>query len=127
MNTVEAKRVIETALLCSGEPLSVTHLRRLFDEEIGADTVRGLLEDLRTDWSDRGLELVALASGIPLWSTLCKLQVQLVNFLPPGPAHDHENLPMNLPPAGTGRRRAYAVARRCRWVYLYTSGSCDVL
>ena len=61
------------------------------------------------EWAT-SLELVALASGIPLWSTLCKLQVQLVNFLPPGPAHDHENLPMNLPPAGTGRRRAYAAS-----------------
>ena len=63
MNTAEAKLVIETALLCAQDPLSVAELRKLFADEVGADTVRALLESLRNDWRDRGVELVALASG----------------------------------------------------------------
>lgn len=63
LNPTEAKRVIEAALLSSREPLSLADLRRLFDEEIGADTLRRLLGELREDWHDRAVELVNLASG----------------------------------------------------------------
>lgn len=65
MNTAEVKRVIEGALLCATKPLSVSDLRQLFagDAEIGADTVRDLLDGLRTDWQGRSLNLVALATG----------------------------------------------------------------
>ncbi|UCE30319.1 MAG: SMC-Scp complex subunit ScpB [Burkholderiales bacterium] len=63
MNSAEAKKVVETALLCASEPLPLGHLRRLFDGEVGPDTVRVLLDDLRADWSDRGLELVTVSGG----------------------------------------------------------------
>jgi segregation and condensation protein B len=63
MNTQEAKIVLETALICAQEPLRVSELRKLFAEDISADTVRTLLEGLQADWSGRGVELVALASG----------------------------------------------------------------
>jgi len=63
MNTQEAKIVLETALICAQEPLKVGDLRKLFADAISADTVKSLLEDLRGEWSDRGVELVALASG----------------------------------------------------------------
>jgi len=63
MNTHEAKIVIEAALLCAQQPLTIAELRKLFADEIGADTVRALLEDLRVDWNGRGIGLVALASG----------------------------------------------------------------
>jgi len=63
MDTAQAKIVIEAALLATAQPLSVAELRRLFDDEVGADTVRALLEDLRGDWRERGVRLVALASG----------------------------------------------------------------
>ena len=36
---------------------------RLFDEELGADTLRRLLDELREDWTGQGVELVNLASG----------------------------------------------------------------
>jgi segregation and condensation protein B len=62
-NPTEAKRIIEAALLASQEPLSLADLRRLFDEEIGPDTLRRLLDELRGDWSGRAVELVNLASG----------------------------------------------------------------
>jgi segregation and condensation protein B len=63
MNTQEAKIVLETALICAQEPLRLSDLRKLFADEISADTVRTLLEGLQADWSGRGVELVALASG----------------------------------------------------------------
>ncbi|CAG9180639.1 SMC-Scp complex subunit ScpB [Cupriavidus respiraculi] len=63
MNTQEAKIVLETALICAQEPLRVSDLRRLFADDLGADTIRVLLDELRRDWEPRGVELVALASG----------------------------------------------------------------
>ncbi len=63
MITAQAKTVIEAALLSSPTPLSVSDLRRLFDDEIGADVVRELVEQLRLDWEDRSVQLVALAGG----------------------------------------------------------------
>ncbi|SAL02769.1 segregation and condensation protein B [Caballeronia fortuita] len=63
MNTQEAKIVLETALICAQEPLRLNELRKLFADDISADTVRTLLEALKADWSGRGVELVTLASG----------------------------------------------------------------
>ncbi|WP_309624302.1 SMC-Scp complex subunit ScpB [Methylibium sp.] len=63
MNTQDAKRVLETALICAQQPLPLRDLRTLFDDELGADTVRGLLDELVRDWENRGVELVAVASG----------------------------------------------------------------
>lgn len=63
MNTQEAKIVLETALICAQEPLKLGDLRKLFADGVSADAVRTLLEDLRSDWSGRGVELVGLASG----------------------------------------------------------------
>ncbi len=63
MNTADAKRILETALICSTQPLPVRELRVLFDDELGADTIKSLLHELQEDWSQRGLELVRVASG----------------------------------------------------------------
>jgi segregation and condensation protein B len=57
------KRVLEAALLSSTEPLPVADLRKLFDDEIAADVLRRVLEDLRTDWAGKGVELASVASG----------------------------------------------------------------
>ena len=63
MTSAEAKRVLETALICAQAPLPLRDMRVLFDDQIGADTVRMLLDELCNDWADRGVELVALATG----------------------------------------------------------------
>lgn len=60
---LHVKRVLEAALLSSTEPLSMADLRKLFDEEIAADVLRRILEELRTDWSEKGVELANVASG----------------------------------------------------------------
>lgn len=69
MNTQEAKVVLETALLTAERPLPLAELRRLFADELNADTLRVLLDELRSDWNGRGVELVALASGWRFQST----------------------------------------------------------
>ena len=63
MNTLDAKRVLETALLCASQPLQVRELRQLFHDELGTDTLKSLLESIQQDWQQRGLELVQVASG----------------------------------------------------------------
>jgi len=57
------KTVLETALLTSQEPLTLSELGKLFREELGNETLRDALEELREDWRGRGVELVNVASG----------------------------------------------------------------
>jgi segregation and condensation protein B len=63
MNTQDAKRVLETALICAHQPMPVREMRVLFDGAVGADTLRSLLDELGRDWRGRGVELVCVASG----------------------------------------------------------------
>lgn len=63
MNTADAIRVLETALICSQQPLSVREMRALFQDELGSESIKSLLSDLQQEWSLRGGELVCVASG----------------------------------------------------------------
>ena len=63
MNTLDAKRVLEAALICASEPMSLREMGALFAGEIGADTLRDLLDELGRDCRGRGVELIAVASG----------------------------------------------------------------
>jgi segregation and condensation protein B len=71
MNITEAKKVLETALLCAQEPLSINDLKKLFidaaiegqGDEVSGDTVRELLDALHVEWEGRGIELVCLSTG----------------------------------------------------------------
>lgn len=63
MNTQDAKRVLETALICAQQPMPLRDMRTLFAEEIGPDTLRTLLDELVRDWEGRGVELVPLSTG----------------------------------------------------------------
>ena len=63
MKTLDAKRVIEAALICSSQPMPLRELAALFADEIGLDTIRDLLDELGRDCAGRGVELVSLASG----------------------------------------------------------------
>lgn len=70
MNTVEAKKVLETALLCTHEALSINELKKLFaghpdEPELSPDTdvIKVMLEELVQDWEGRGVELVNLSTG----------------------------------------------------------------
>jgi segregation and condensation protein B len=63
MNTSFAKRVLETALICSQQPLQVREMRSLFNDALGADSVKLLLQELQLEWAQRGVELVQVATG----------------------------------------------------------------
>lgn len=85
MNTSEAKKVLETALLCAQEPLTVQEMARLFNDEMSVDGVRVLVDELRQDWNERGLELVAVATGWRFQSRL-ELYGYLARLAPEKPA-----------------------------------------
>ncbi len=70
MNTIEAKKVLETALLCTHEALSINDLKKLFaggadgeEDAVDTDDIKAMLEELRHDWTERGIELVNLSTG----------------------------------------------------------------
>jgi segregation and condensation protein B len=63
MNTQDAKRVLEAALLCAQQPLPLADMRTLFADALEPDTLRLLLDELQVDWQDRGVELVMVAGG----------------------------------------------------------------
>ena len=63
MNTADAKRVLETALICAQQPLPLREMGVLFNGTLNLDSIKVLLEDLQNDWSDRGVELTLVATG----------------------------------------------------------------
>ncbi len=63
MNTADAKRILETALICSQQPLQLRDMRVLFNDGLGADALQSLLQELAQDWAQRGVELVSVATG----------------------------------------------------------------
>jgi segregation and condensation protein B len=63
MNTQDAKRILEAALICSQQSMPLPAMRALFDDQIGADTLKTLLDELSREWEGKGVELVPLASG----------------------------------------------------------------
>ena len=63
MNTVDAKRVLETALICAQQPLPVKEMGVLFNGALTLDSIKLALDDLQNDWSARGVELVQVATG----------------------------------------------------------------
>ena len=67
------KRVLEAALLVAAEPVPLAELKKLFDDEFDDETWRTLLDDLRRDWSGRGVELTQLANG---WRFQTRPEVQ---------------------------------------------------
>ncbi len=63
LDLAHIKHVLETALLVTTEPMSLIALKKLFDEKLDNDTLRKVLDDLKSDWEGRGVELVSVASG----------------------------------------------------------------
>jgi segregation and condensation protein B len=63
MDTAHVKYVIEATLLSNQQTATVNDLKRLFGEEVGADTIKVCLEELQAEWAPKGVNLVALATG----------------------------------------------------------------
>jgi segregation and condensation protein B len=63
MNTTDARRILETALICAQQPLTLRELGGLFSGGLAADSIKLALGELQDEWSGRGVELVHVASG----------------------------------------------------------------
>lgn len=63
MNTLDAHRILEAALLCAQEPLSLRDMTVLFDAALSAEELRHMLGDIQNEWESSGLELVELSTG----------------------------------------------------------------
>ena len=63
MNTADAQRILETALICAQEPLSLRDMSVLFEGAVSHDTLRTMLANLQQAWTHKGVELVCVATG----------------------------------------------------------------
>jgi segregation and condensation protein B len=60
----QIKQIVEAALLCADEPLTLDLLERLFVEgECERATLKAVLDDIEADCATRGVELKRVASG----------------------------------------------------------------
>lgn len=69
----EIKRILETVLLAGSGPMTLNELKRVFEVELSNNFLRLALEELRSDWQGRGVELVQLAEG---WRFQTKVEYQ---------------------------------------------------
>ena len=58
-----ALRILETALLCGQQALSLRDMATLFQDSLGEEDIRALLAELETEWESKGIELVQVATG----------------------------------------------------------------
>lgn len=63
MSAVDAKRILETALICAQQAMTEAELRVLFEDELDLPAIEQLLEQLQMDWASKGVELVNVAGG----------------------------------------------------------------
>lgn len=73
LNPEKAKQILEAALLSTQEPLPISELRKLFDQELSNPVISKLLEEIRDKWRDSAIELVTVASG---WRFQTKPEMQ---------------------------------------------------
>ena len=60
---LKLKNIIEVALLTSGRPLAIDELQKLFEERVERSTIRMLLDEIKSEWSKKTMELVLVANG----------------------------------------------------------------
>ena len=82
MNPEQLKLVLETALLCAEQPMTINDLRRLFMEEISTEDMTAALLEVQSAWADKGMELLELATG---WRFQSRLAMR--EYLEIGRAH----------------------------------------
>lgn len=74
LSPAKTKQILEAALLTTQEPLPISELRKLFNNELSAAVLSKLLEEIREKWADSGIELATVASG---WRFQTKADMQL--------------------------------------------------
>ena len=61
--TDQSLQILETALLCGQQPLTLRDMATLFQDTLGEDEIRALLTQLSDNWESKGIELVEVATG----------------------------------------------------------------
>ncbi|MDI1247147.1 MAG: SMC-Scp complex subunit ScpB [Rhodoferax sp.] len=84
MKTLDAKCILEAALVCAQQPMSLRDMQLLLGQVHSPAEIRLLLNELQQDWSQRGVELVELASGWRFQSCL-EMRVYLDRLYPEKP------------------------------------------
>ena len=73
LDSQDAQCILEAALLCAHQPMTIRDMRVLFDDALSAEAVRALLQDLSGRWEGRGAQLVETNSG---WRFQTRAEVQ---------------------------------------------------
>lgn len=63
MNLQYIKKVIEACLLTANEIIDLRQLTAVFDEQIPATTIELIITEIQSDYADKGIELIKVASG----------------------------------------------------------------
>jgi len=63
LDTSDAARILEAALLCAHQPMTLREMRQLFDDTVSADGVRSMLSRIQDQWSAKGVVLTEVGSG----------------------------------------------------------------
>ena len=69
----EIKLTIEAALLSSEEPLSISDIKSIFEQDLDGAQIKRALASIEEDWTSRSASLVQVASG---WRFQVKEQFQ---------------------------------------------------
>ena len=120
MNIAEAKKVLETALLCAHEALSVNDLKKLFiaaegeESALEADAIREILGELQQDWTDRGIELAQLSTG---WRFQSRPEMKtFLDRLNPEKPPKYSRMPCRM-----GSRASNRTARLTTWIPMHSA------
>ena len=62
-NTDQVLRILETALLCGQQPLTIRDIQTLYQDTLSETDIRAMLAELSTSWEGKGVELVEVATG----------------------------------------------------------------
>ena len=62
-NTDQVLRILETALLCGQQPLTIRDIQTLYQDALSEPDIRVMLAELSTSWEGKGVELVEVATG----------------------------------------------------------------
>ena len=60
---VQALQILETALLCGQQALTLRDMTTLFQDALDEEEIRALLSQLESQWEEKGIELVQVATG----------------------------------------------------------------
>lgn len=64
-DTLDFKKILEASIMAATEPMSIDQLKKVLNPEyeLSTEQVKTILEELKSDYQDRGIELKEVATG----------------------------------------------------------------